>query len=154
MTTREATVFGWIYGRIERRLQDYDKSGFKVGQAAEYPLAGFGAIHAEAMRQHALSDQDVEEIMQASWEIESVDDDGRLLLPQQGAWQLGYFKGKAGQPLPRADLDIKAARAAKKMTQGQLAELIGVDQAVVSRWESGAVKPNAANLARLREILQ
>ena len=154
MTTREATVLGWIYGRIERRLPDYDKSGFKVGQASERPLAGFGGIHAEAMRRHALTDDDINEIMAAAWEIEAVDDDGLLPLPQQGAWQFGYFKGKGGQPLPRAELDIKAARAAKRITQAQLAEMMGVDQAVVSRWERGTVRPNAANLTELRKILQ
>ncbi|MEI3305961.1 MAG: helix-turn-helix transcriptional regulator [Dysosmobacter sp.] len=30
---------------------------------------------------------------------------------------------------------------------------MGVDQAVISRWESGKVSPNAENLAKLKELL-
>lgn len=154
MTSREAFVFGWMYGRIERRLPDYDKSGFKFRQASEYPLAGFGAIHAEAMRRGVLTDQDVEEIMAAAQEIDSVEDDGIQPMQYQGAWQLAYYKGKSGQPLPQEGIDIKAARIAKRIPQAQLAELMGVDQPVISRWENGTVKPSAANMAKLREILK
>ena len=39
------------------------------------------------------------------------------------------------------------------MTQAQLAEAMGVDQAVISRWEAGKVHPNAANLSKLKGIL-
>ena len=39
------------------------------------------------------------------------------------------------------------------VTQAQLADAMGVDQAVISRWESGKVSPNAENLAKLKELL-
>ena len=39
------------------------------------------------------------------------------------------------------------------LTQAQLADAMGVDQAVISRWESGKVSPNAGNLDKLKEIL-
>ena len=71
----------------------------------------------------------------------------------QGAWQLGYYAGRGKHPLAAAEFDISTARRARKMTQAQLAEAMGVDQAVISRWESGKVSPNAENLAKLKEIL-
>ena len=71
----------------------------------------------------------------------------------QGSWQLGYFVGKGKRPLPTAKVDIAAARRAQKMTQGQLAEAIGVDQALISRWESGKVVPNKESMAKLRNVL-
>ena len=40
-----------------------------------------------------------------------------------------------------------------ELTQAQLADAMGVDQAVISRWESGRVGPNAENLAKLKELL-
>lgn len=39
------------------------------------------------------------------------------------------------------------------MTQAQLADAMDVNQAVISRWESGKVSPNAWNLDKLKEIL-
>ena len=39
------------------------------------------------------------------------------------------------------------------VTQAQLADAMGVDQAVISRWESGKVSPNAENLKKLKELL-
>ena len=72
----------------------------------------------------------------------------------QGSWQLGYYAGKGKHPLAGSAFDISADRKTKKLTQAQLAELMGVDQALVSRWESGKVSPNKDNLAKLKEILQ
>ena len=71
----------------------------------------------------------------------------------QGSWQLGYFAGRAKRPLAGEAFDISSARRAKKLTQAQLADQMGVDQALVSRWESGKVSPNKDNLSRLKEIL-
>ena len=48
---------------------------------------------------------------------------------------------------------LKELREAKGLTQAQLADAMGVDQAVISRWESGKVSPNAENLAKLKELL-
>ena len=75
-------------------------------------------------------------------------------MEMQGAWQIGYFQGRSGLPLARESFDISAARKAKHLTQAQLADLMGVDQALVSRWESGKVSPNKSNLERLKEILK
>lgn len=61
--------------------------------------------------------------------------------------------GRGKRSLPQETFDISAARRAKKLTQAQLAEQMGVDQALVSRWESGKVSPNKDNLSKLKEIL-
>lgn len=74
-------------------------------------------------------------------------------LEMQGAWQLGYFAGKGKRPLASVEFDISAARKAKGLTQAQLADAMDVNQAVISRWESGKVSPNAGNLDKLKEIL-
>lgn len=48
---------------------------------------------------------------------------------------------------------IKAARSAKELTQGQLAELVGVAQPTVQRWESGKRAPEHDTIPRLAEVL-
>ena len=76
-------------------------------------------------------------------------------LEVQGSWQIGYYHARAGKPLaPPADsLDIEGRRRAKKLSQAQLAELVGVTQAQISRWEKGQAQPSAENRKRLMEIL-
>ena len=75
-------------------------------------------------------------------------------LELQGSWQLGYYAGKGKRPLATAEFDISNARRARKMTQAQLADAIGMDQAMISRWESGKVTPNKESMKKLKEILR
>lgn len=39
-----------------------------------------------------------------------------------------------------------------KMTQSQLAKLIGVHQSMIVRWESGECEPTVSNLFKLSEV--
>lgn len=48
---------------------------------------------------------------------------------------------------------IRDARRAAELTQVQLAEKIGVQQASVSRWERGESEPTVENIRRLEEVL-
>lgn len=48
-------------------------------------------------------------------------------------------------------MTIKEYRESKGMTQVELAALIGVPQAAVSRWESGAISPSVGNLRKLAD---
>ena len=48
--------------------------------------------------------------------------------------------------------NLKILRQNKKMTQKELATLIGVDQRTISAWEKGVCEPNFDLLAKLCEI--
>lgn len=49
---------------------------------------------------------------------------------------------------------IKKKRTEKKLTQKQLADLLGgIDNSTVSKWESDTYEPDAKSLNRLAEIL-
>lgn len=50
-------------------------------------------------------------------------------------------------------LGLRQARIARGLSQAQLAESMGVDQATVSRWERGTQLPDSGMQARLREFL-
>ena len=45
-------------------------------------------------------------------------------------------------------------RKKKKMTQGQLAERIGVTQGAISQWESGLTFPDVRLLVKISEVLE
>lgn len=48
---------------------------------------------------------------------------------------------------------LRRVRIANGITQLQLAELLGVEQATISRWERGSQKPDASTQDRIRELL-
>lgn len=49
--------------------------------------------------------------------------------------------------------EIKEARVSKKMTQIDVARAVGVSLAGYRLWESGAGKPIASNLEKLKKVL-
>lgn len=157
MTSREAFVFGWMFGLLRRADGTNSKLGGDFVAACIRPYSGSAKIIREAHEKGLLTGEIDQQIMEAMAEIHSFPDE----LPEpvqplelQGEWQRGYYCAISGAPLPPETFDIAAARGAKKLTQARLAELMGVDQALVSRWESGKVSPNKANLAKLKEILK
>lgn len=48
---------------------------------------------------------------------------------------------------------IRKARNAKRLTQQQLAEALGIDRVNISTWESNTTKPEASRLPRLADLL-
>lgn len=50
-------------------------------------------------------------------------------------------------------MGVKEMRKKRGLTQKQLAELLGVKQSNISRWESGVYLPNAATLKKMADAL-
>ncbi len=157
MTNREAYVFGWVFGRINAEVEN--SIGGDVTLASQRPYTASAKVISDAHRLGLLKGDLDQQVGEALCEISAVDppmENGSEKfqpLEIQSSWQLGYYAGKGRQPLAAAAFDIAAARKARKMTQQQLADAMGVDQALVSRWESGKVSPNRSNLEKLKEIL-
>ena len=154
MTNADAYTIGWVYGLIVQA------AGAEPDQnAAQKPYTSLGRL----MVSHAAPGMVSEELsMQIgaalasieNMEIPAAGSEEAVQSPDiQSAWNLGYFAGFGGRPLDNW-FDIEAARRKKKLTQAKLADMMGVDQGMVSRWESGKVTPNAENMRRLREILK
>lgn len=49
--------------------------------------------------------------------------------------------------------NLRAARQARQMTQRQVADLVGVTNRDVSRWENGGVEPGPKYRRKLAEVL-
>lgn len=156
LSERKAYVMGYCWGLLEQALgEGYDKSGFKFGEGAKRPWVAFAEAHAAAIREGKLTPQLKAKLAEALWECDPEDpyDTQVLEMPRQLSWQLGVYQAKSGKPLPPEGMDIETMRRAKKLTQAQLAELMGVGQDVISRWESGKVTPSKRNQEKLKEIL-
>lgn len=157
MTNREAYVFGWVFGRLNAGAEE--DIGGDTTLACQRPFSASAKVVSDAQRLGILKGNLNNQVGEALCEIVSIEpemDGGSEKcqpLEIQGSWQLGYFAGRDKRPLAGEAFDISAARRAKKLTQAQLADQMGVDQALVSRWESGKVSPNAGNLDKLKEIL-
>lgn len=158
MTSREAYVFGWVFGRLNAESYP-DQIGGDISLACARPYSANAKVIFSAQQKRLLTAEIDAQIGEALAEITSIEppmengSEKHQPLEIQGSWQLGYYAGKGKRPLASADFDIASARKAKKMTQVQLADAMGVEQAVISRWESGKVCPNKENLAKLKEIL-
>ncbi len=50
-------------------------------------------------------------------------------------------------------MDIKVKRKEKKLSQSELAQMIGVNQTAVSQWERGATMPTLDKAARIANAL-
>ena len=159
MTNRDAYVFGWVFGRLNAEAFPNSVGG-DVALAPQRPYSSSAKAIFDAHRLGLLKGDLDQQVGEALCEISTVDppmENGSEKfqpLEIQGSWQLGYFAGRGKRPLASESFDIAAARKARKMTQQRLADAMGVDQALVSRWESGRVSPNKDNLAKLKEILQ
>ena len=160
MAHRQAYLFGWIYGYLAKTLdiEDYDPRGEKVSKAVMYPLAGFAQIHQKAISEKTITPDVLKTLSKALEEIVDLDDldennTGKpISLELQGSWFLGYYHAKSGNArVPK--YDIAARRKIKGLTQEQLAEKLGVDQALISRWERDIINPSEENLSKLKEIL-
>lgn len=55
--------------------------------------------------------------------------------------------------LPTVNMGIKKMRINRGLSQGQLADLIGVAQQHVSRWETGNHRPSVDVLIKIAEVL-
>lgn len=157
MTNREAYVLGWVFGLITGSTGK--NVGGDVSVAPMRPYTSLARVLQDARRERVLTQELDDQIGEALDEVTSIDPpvDGGVERVQplevQGSWELGYYAGKRGRPLAKEAFDIAAARRAKKLTQAKLAEIMEVDRAMISRWESGKVQPNAENLRRLKELL-
>lgn len=158
MTNRESFVFGWVFGRLNLAAYPQEIGG-DLTLAAQRPYTASARVISDAQRLGILKGELDQQIGEALCEITSIEppmDGGAEKfqpLEIQGAWQLGYYAGKGGHPLAGEAFDIASARKEKKLTQAQLADAMGVDQAVISRWESGKVSPNAKNMEKLKGLL-
>lgn len=156
MTSREAFVFGWMFGLLRRADGTNSKLGGDFVAACTRPYTGSAKIIAEANRKGLLTEDIDRKIMEAMAEIHSCPDERPepvQPLELQSEWQRGYYCALSGASLPPDAYDIAAARRVKKLTQAQLAEKLGVGQDQVSRWESGKIKPSKESMAKIKEIL-
>lgn len=154
MTNAEAFAVGWVYGRIVQAT-----GAEPDPNAARQPYTYLGRLMVSHAAPGMVSSDLSAQIGAALASIDTMDipigGETEAVQPSeiQSAWSLGYFSGFGGRPLDQG-FDIAAARKKKKLTQAKLAEMMGVDQGLVSRWESGKVTPNAENMRCLREILK
>lgn len=158
MTHREAYVFGWVYGKIDMALCSKTGRGVPGNpDPSARPLTS-SALAIQAGTREGVMDGLDRQIAAAYSEITWVDEkqpESVQPLEVQGSWQMGYYHARGGNPLspPVDTYNLEARRRAKKLSQAKLAELVGVTQAQVSRWEKGQAQPTKENLRKLEEAL-
>ena len=159
MTHREAYIFGWVYGKIDEALLAKTEKGVPgILDPSARPRTAFAQAVQAGTNERVMNEGLERQIAAALSEITWMDDEqpeSVQPLEVQGSWQLGFYHAKVGKALdvPADPLDIEGKRRAKKLSQSQLAERMGVTQGQISRWETGRAKPTKENQKRLEEIL-
>ena len=154
ITSREAYVLGWVFGLLS--ATDPTKN---IGGPPEWammrPFGGLGKAIFVAHQFHLVTPELDAQIAEALDEISQCPNEPEEVQPleNQTSWDLGYYAGKSGRPLSET-FGIADARKKKGLTQKQLADMLGVDQALISRWESGKVSPNKEHLQKIKEALK
>lgn len=141
MTTNEIYNLGWVCGRICQAAEAKAKpiSEKYIQDASNHPLAGLSTLIKLANDRRLMQDKKLEqEIANALNIIEIPNDTTDFLIPSQsGTWQLGYYSGISNGPFKTThERNLANLRKKAKLSQQQLADLIGVDQAKISRWEN------------------
>ena len=156
MTHKEAYVFGWVYGKFELAVRKKSKRGLEgITDPSARPLSASALAIQKANTLHAITPEIDKEIAEAYSHITYIDDEEKVLpLEKQGTWFMGYHHALAGMPLNLPDgIDIEAKRRALHLSQAQLAEMVGVTQAQISRWETGQDQPSKENAEKLKSAL-
>ena len=157
MTNREVYIIGWVYGYLSSKMQ----GNFDTSLACMRPYRALAEIVLTANRNKILNEETDKKVASALNEIDSIEPpmDGGvekvIPLEQQGSWQLGYYCGKSGRPLPpsKEKINIELKRREKGLSQTELAEMIGATQPMVSKWEKGLVTPSDEYMEKLKKIL-
>lgn len=150
MTKNDVMCLGWAYGYLSNYRE---VSPQKVSMACMRPLCGLAQLTNNMRMSREINGEMEETLTDILSGVSSTDKDmdSVISLELQGIWQLAYYRGKAGAPLK---FNIAERRKQLRLTQNDLAEQLGVTQAMISRWENGVVDPSPGYAERLRQILK
>lgn len=157
MTDQTVKILGWVYGRLEFLTVGYDRVNITFPE--QRPVTAYARIHQKAEQSRVITktvDATIRELFDLIdiEEFESVGDPEKVIsLTQQGIWQLAYHKGKSNTPLSLS-FDISRARKEKGLTQAELAEMVGVSQAAVAKWETGESSPKPETMEKIKSVLK
>lgn len=155
MSIREAYLLGWVYGLLTQAI----KEDTRPDLAAPTPYSSLARIFKRAREKSVIYNELEKQIAAALEKINcceiTLDKDSEKIQPLefQGRWLIGYFRGLYSKPLPDMQIDIKAMRKQKGLSQSALARQLGIAQTVVSKWETGKSKPSQIMLDKLQSIL-
>lgn len=155
MSIREAYLLGWVYGLLTQAI----KEDTRPDLAAPTPYSSLARIFKRAREKSVIYNELEKQIAATLEKINcceiTLNKDSEKLQPLefQGRWLIGYFRGLNGKPLPDIQIDIKALREQKGLSQAELARQLNVAQTVVGKWERGKSKPSQIMLDKLHNIL-
>lgn len=155
MDNRTAYTLGWLYGRIYVKIPENQRPGpGAIAFAHQCPFLVLGQLHTLAVRYSppgsVLGD---EEITAAFNDLPPEIEHQPKGTEWEAYWAKGYYAGKSGNPFAPPNFDIRVLRKAKKLSQDELAAIIGVSREQISRWETGSNKPTSENIEKLKAAL-
>lgn len=150
-TTHNMYLMGQIYGA----LADAGAPGTQDTNAEIFPAKSlFIALLRTPKRLISPKlDSLISELME---EISSEDMEDLIKNSKPSAMELriSWFRGYDNRSLANVKPPLARLREKHGLTQNDLAELIGVPQNTIARWESGTVTPREKSLEKLAKVLE
>lgn len=162
LSNSEIMALGWLYSKIEDVIgEDYDVNRLLYKKACETPVRAISLALKSMPRVTSSNADQMREITECISKLKSLISTLNfsteflgLSESQQMIWEIGYFSAKNGDPMPElSDLPDDEAeqdnfknlivdfRKTHNLSQSSMAEILQIDRAQLSRWETGQVIP-------------
>lgn len=162
LSNSEIMALGWLYSKIEDVIgEDYDVNRLLYKKACETPVRAISLALKSMPRVTSSNADQMREITECISKLKSLISTLNfsteflgLSESQQMIWEIGYFSAKNGDPMPEipdlTDDEVEQDnfrniiidfRKTHNLSQSSMAEILQIDRAQLSRWETGQVIP-------------
>lgn len=162
LSNSEIMALGWLYSKIEDVIgEDYDVNRLLYKKACETPVRAISLALKSMPRVTSSNADQMREITECISKLKSLISTLNfsteflgLSESQQMIWEIGYFSAKNGDPMPElsylSDDEVEQDnfrnliidfRKTHNLSQSSMAEILQIDRAQLSRWETGQVIP-------------
>lgn len=162
LSNSEIMALGWLYSKIEDVIgEDYDVNRLLYKKACETPVRAISLALKSMPRVTSSNADQMREITECISKLKSLISTLNfsteflgLSESQQMIWGIGYFSAKNRDPMPELsylpDDEVEQDnfrnliidfRKTHNLSQSSMAEILQIDRAQLSRWETGQVIP-------------
>lgn len=149
-------MLGYACGILHRKLEQEGFNDFEnLYQIVKInPLTAFRRMHEKGFEYNIIT-EDIKNVINEC--LSGLRPDMQFNNPTDdilNLWTWGLIDGQLNNPLPEATkgAEILAIRQNLKLSQERFAEIIGANQAEISRWETNKITPSDETMSKIYSL--